>query len=116
MLAKVFSKSKTKHKVIVITDQGHMQILPLYQDKDGKLETATGMYPKNECQTFLNELDGGLVYTYHLTHDAYVEAQQLKNLQKSVVLGKIFKFDTKSKGDFMALLPWIGFFLVIMFK
>ena len=116
MLAKAFTRGKTKHKVIVITDQGHIQILPVYADQDGMLETATGMYPKDECQTFHDELNGGLVYTYHLTHGAYVEAQQLKHLQRSVVLGKIFKYDTKGKGDLMGLLPWIGFFLVIIFK
>lgn len=116
MLVKMFKRAKTKHKVIVVTELGHIQIMPVYADHDGMLETATGMFPKNEAQTYHDELTGGLVYTYHLTHEGFVEAQQLKHLQKQVVLGRIFDFDTKKgSANLKELMPYLIAVVALMF-
>ena len=117
MLGKLFTKAKTNHKVIVVTDLGHVRIMPVYSDHDGMLETATGMFPKDQAKTYYDEMTGGLVYTYQLTNDAFTEAQQLKHLQKQVVLGRIFNFDTK-KGiaDLKELLPYMIALFALMFK
>jgi hypothetical protein len=117
VLGKLFTKAKTNHKVIVVTDLGHVRIMPVYSDHDGMLETATAMFPKDQAKTYYDEMTGGLVYTYQLTNDAFTEAQQLKHLQKQVVLGRIFNFDTK-KGiaDLKELLPYMIALFALMFK
>ena len=118
MLRKMFKKSSTQHKVIAFdAETSQVRILQVYSDQDGMLETEFGMYPKNECQTHYNELDGGLVYTFNMSHEAVVQAEQLKHLQKQVVLSRIFSFDTKSGSvNFKELLPWLVTFAALFFK
>ncbi|MGC5328955.1 hypothetical protein [Brevibacillus sp. SYSU BS000544] len=107
MLKKLFTKASTPHKVIARTESGHVRILKVYSVTDGMLETEMGMYPVNLATTYHDELDGGLVYFFELTHEAMVEAEQLKHLQRQVVLSKIFQFDTKSGAkNIKDLLPY----------
>lgn len=117
MLAKMFTKSKTKHRAIVVTDLGHIRIMPVYSDHDGMIETATEMLPKEIAKTYYDEMSGSLVYTYHLTSEAFAEAQQLKHLQKKVVLSRIFSFDTKKgSADLKALLPYVIAICSLIFR
>lgn len=117
MLRKLFAKSKTPHKVITTTENGHCKILRVYSVSDGMLETECGMYPVNEAQTYHDEMDGGLVYFFNLSHGAMVEAEQLKNLQRQVVLSKIFQFDTKSGAkNIKELLPFVIAIVALLAK
>ncbi|WP_232700202.1 hypothetical protein [Brevibacillus daliensis] len=116
MLKKMFTKSRTPHTVVVATDLGHIRILPVYSDQDGMLETAVAMFPKEEAKTYYDEVNGGLVYTFNLTSEAFTEAEQLKHLSQQVVLGKIFEFDTKKGAtEFKNMLPYLIALIAIIF-
>lgn len=108
----------TKHTVIVYADDGKSVLIQPVIDHNAQIvETEGVIYHLKDAQTYVNQLNGGLVYTFQASIPAAVEAENLKSLRRSISLKRVFEYDRDTgKLDIMKLMPWLVIIVLAVFK
>jgi hypothetical protein len=108
----------TKHTVIVYSDdEKSVLIQPVLDHNAQVVETEGHIYHLQDAQTFVNQLNGGLVYTFKASIPSAVEAANLKSLRRSISLKRVFEYDRDTgKLDIMKLMPWLVIVILAVFK
>ncbi|MCY7487903.1 hypothetical protein [Paenibacillus alvei] len=102
-------------RAIVVEGQ-NIQIVPVRDESAEALETQLGLLRKEDAQVYV-DASGGLTYLYNVDLPAKVEAENLRNLRRSVALKRAFEFNTsEGKIDWMKIFPYIIVVMLILFK
>jgi hypothetical protein len=106
-----------KDVAIFYHDDGRsITIKPVLSCKDNLIETETELFPVEGSCKFVNS-DGGLVYVYgQIDIPAFIEAQNLKKLRRSVALSKLFDYDKEKPINWGSLAMWMLIFALLFFK
>jgi hypothetical protein len=80
------------------------------------VETPSGLYSIESAETYVDPMKGNLVYVFNADIPARVEAENLKQLRRSVTLKKLFDFERTTGGvDWVKILPYVIIIVMVLF-
>ncbi|MCU4936938.1 hypothetical protein OB966_22320 [Bacillus cereus] len=105
----------SNHKVMIVRDEVVFVERVRCADSD-VIETETAIYKSEDAIRYYNETDGAFLYLFNMDIPAKVEAENLKNLRRSMTLKNLFSYNTEKPFDLFKLMPWIFALGVLIFK
>jgi hypothetical protein len=98
------------------TENNEISIESVMDKAADMIETTTGMYNLQDAKTYVDPVKGELVYVFNVDIPAKVEAENLKQLRRSVTLKNLFNFERTSGGtDWIKLLPYLIIIMMVIF-
>jgi hypothetical protein len=114
--ADMAKKSLTKDTVILYHQESNSVTMHGVIDTGANmLETDVGILPIEGSRAIPNVNKGGMLYLYQVDLPALIEAENLKQLRRSVAIRNMFQFG-KDGMDLKSLIPWIICLALIIFK
>lgn len=107
-------KTVGKDKIVIFNQDQTVSIHGIEAISTEAVLTQQGTYPIQDCDKYIDTVNGSLVYTVNASIPAKVEAENIRNLRKSTVLKTIFEFERSGKFDYMKLIPWVIIALLIL--
>lgn len=110
-------KKKIAAKVVLFNEENNeVNIERVVEASADIVETATGLYHVEAAKTYVDTAAGQLIYVFNADLPARVEAENLKNLRRSVTIKNLFNFERSGGGiDWMKILPYLIIIAMVVF-
>lgn len=112
----MLKKNKSKDKVIMFHEDGSCSVHKVIEVLGNSVEIDKGLWDIADAKKVYDHETSGSIYIFNVDLPAKVEADNLKNLRRSVTLKRMFDYDKGKEFNLTAFMPWVALLAALLLK